>query len=70
MGIRVALFFKKKVAICLSRGICTMSSREVKKLRLDSEVRKVIGTHNGTFHCDEVLACFMLRTLEAYQDAR
>uniref|UniRef100_A0A673IQ45 Uncharacterized protein n=1 Tax=Sinocyclocheilus rhinocerous TaxID=307959 RepID=A0A673IQ45_9TELE len=22
-----------------------------------------IGTHNGTFHCDEVLACFLLRQL-------
>eukprot|EP00483_Globobulimina_turgida_P001742 UN01744 len=22
---------------------------------------KTIGTHHGTFHCDEVLACFMLR---------
>eukprot|EP01083_Nonionella_stella_P207142 752805_1 len=22
---------------------------------------KTIGTHHGTFHCDEVLACYMLR---------
>jgi len=52
------------------KRLLTMSNSEVKKLRLDSEGRKVIGTHNGTFHCDEVLACFMLRTLEAYRDAR
>jgi len=29
-----------------------------------------IGTHNGTFHCDEVLACFMLRTLDEYKNAQ
>ena len=28
-----------------------------------------IGTHNGTFHCDEVLACSMLKHLPQYKDA-
>ncbi|XP_048477109.1 UPF0160 protein MYG1, mitochondrial isoform X2 [Rhincodon typus] len=28
-----------------------------------------IGTHGGTFHCDEALACFLLRVLPQYQDA-
>ncbi|XP_017058580.1 MYG1 protein C694.04c isoform X1 [Drosophila ficusphila] len=28
-----------------------------------------IGTHNGTFHCDEVVACFMLKQLEEFQNA-
>lgn len=28
-----------------------------------------IGTHNGAFHCDEVLACFMLKRIPVYQDA-
>ncbi|XP_041982904.1 MYG1 exonuclease isoform X1 [Aricia agestis] len=28
-----------------------------------------IGTHDGTFHCDEVLACYMLRRLPEYKDA-
>ncbi|KAM4044394.1 MYG1 exonuclease [Anomaloglossus baeobatrachus] len=28
-----------------------------------------IGTHNGTFHCDEALACYLLRTLEPYREA-
>ncbi|GBN97749.1 hypothetical protein AVEN_75441-1, partial [Araneus ventricosus] len=28
-------------------------------LRMGSKVK--IGTHNGTFHCDEVLACSMLK---------
>lgn len=28
-----------------------------------------IGTHNGCFHCDEALACFMLKSLPRYKDA-
>lgn len=28
-----------------------------------------IGTHNGAFHCDEVLACAMLKLLPDYKDA-
>ncbi|XP_022375498.1 UPF0160 protein MYG1, mitochondrial [Enhydra lutris kenyoni] len=28
-----------------------------------------IGTHNGTFHCDEALACALLRLLPEYRDA-
>lgn len=31
--------------------------------------RKVIGTHNGTFHCDESLAVFMLKQTAAYKDS-
>jgi len=28
-----------------------------------------IGTHSGTFHCDEVVACFMLKQLEEFKNA-
>ncbi|CAG5053549.1 unnamed protein product [Parnassius apollo] len=28
-----------------------------------------IGTHDGVFHCDEVLACCMLKRLPEYEDA-
>ena len=28
-----------------------------------------IGTHDGTFHCDEALACYMLKLLPDYKDA-
>ena len=31
---------------------------------------KTIGTHDGHFHCDEVLACYMLKLLPEYKDAR
>ncbi|KAI0238653.1 hypothetical protein LSAT2_010621 [Lamellibrachia satsuma] len=30
---------------------------------------KQIGTHDGAFHCDEALACFMLRKLPEFRDA-
>ncbi|KAL6056301.1 UPF0160 protein MYG1, mitochondrial [Balamuthia mandrillaris] len=30
---------------------------------------KKIGTHSGSFHCDEALACFMLRQLPEFSDA-
>lgn len=28
-----------------------------------------IGTHSGTFHCDEALGCFLLRQTPAFKDA-
>ncbi|KAJ7959393.1 UPF0160 protein MYG1, mitochondrial-like [Quillaja saponaria] len=30
---------------------------------------KRVGTHNGSFHCDEALACFMLRLTNAFSGA-
>ncbi|EEB92217.1 hypothetical protein MPER_09306 [Moniliophthora perniciosa FA553] len=33
------------------------------------KVQKVIGTHNGTFHCDEALAVFLLRQTSTYRDS-
>lgn len=30
---------------------------------------KVIGTHSGTFHCDEALAVFLLRLTDTFKDA-
>jgi len=31
--------------------------------------KRKIGTHDGTFHCDEALACFMLKQLPEWKDA-
>ncbi|CEL62375.1 UPF0160 protein [Rhizoctonia solani AG-1 IB] len=39
-----------------------------KKLRTTGPTR-VIGTHNGTFHCDEALAVFLLHHTKEYADA-
>lgn len=30
----------------------------------------MIGTHHGTFHCDEALACAMLKLLPEFADMR
>lgn len=42
-------------------------SSEPKKLCTENMTLKKIGTHNGTFHCDEVLACFFLRQIPEYK---
>lgn len=34
-----------------------------------SEVEVTIGTHNGSFHCDESLACSLLKLLPKYNNA-
>uniref|UniRef100_A0A8C6T5U7 Chromosome 12 open reading frame 10 n=1 Tax=Neogobius melanostomus TaxID=47308 RepID=A0A8C6T5U7_9GOBI len=44
-------------------------SGSAKKPRTDNMSVRKIGTHNGTFHCDEVLACFFLRQLPEYKNA-
>ncbi|KAJ3507081.1 hypothetical protein NMY22_g17045 [Coprinellus aureogranulatus] len=33
------------------------------------KMTKVIGTHSGTFHCDEALAAYMLKLTDTYRDA-
>ena len=33
------------------------------------KMEKVIGTHNGTFHCDEALAVYLLRLTQEYAGA-
>jgi hypothetical protein len=30
---------------------------------------KKVGTHNGSFHCDEALGCFMIRLTNKFADA-
>lgn len=57
---------------CVDRSffIPRYMSSSAKKPRTDNSMTvKKIGTHNGTFHCDEVLACFFLRQLPEYKDA-
>ncbi|CDR01058.1 unnamed protein product [Oncorhynchus mykiss] len=44
-------------------------SHQPKRLCTENMSGKIIGTHNGTFHCDEVLACFFLHQLPEYKDA-
>ncbi|XP_071778797.1 MYG1 exonuclease [Centroberyx gerrardi] len=58
--------------VCSVVGVRTRiryMSSQPKRLCTESMSAKKIGTHNGTFHCDEVLACFFLRQLPEYKDA-
>lgn len=50
----------------MSTATTTTSDSPLKKART---VPPVIGTHDGMFHCDEVLACFMLQQLPEYAEA-
>lgn len=38
-------------------------SSEAMRTRRSTRQRKRVCTHNGTFHCDEVLACWMLKQI-------
>ena len=57
---RVLLFKSLKIVNQMS------SSPPAKKACIEMK----IGTHNGSFHCDEVLACFLLKQLPIYKDAQ
>ncbi len=37
--------------------------------RMAKRIGISIGTHDGKFHCDEALACYMLRRLPEYSNA-
>ena len=47
-----------------------MKSTKVRRAPEDGRSSpQVIGTHSGTFHCDEALAVFMLRQTAEFKDA-
>ncbi|QRV77781.1 hypothetical protein RhiJN_05796 [Ceratobasidium sp. AG-Ba] len=46
-----------------------MSEEPASKRARQSGPSKVIGTHNGTFHCDEALAVFLLRQTTEYAES-
>ncbi|KAF6765936.1 GAMM1 protein [Ephemerocybe angulata] len=45
------------------------STTESPQAKRQKVMPKVIGTHNGTFHCDEALAVYMLKLTDTYKDA-
>ncbi|XP_064479538.1 MYG1 exonuclease-like isoform X2 [Ornithodoros turicata] len=51
------------------RSQCTMSGEPLTKKVHQEEDSSKIGTHNGTFHCDDALACFLLKQLPQYRNA-
>ncbi|XP_013859583.1 MYG1 exonuclease [Austrofundulus limnaeus] len=66
--LQASCFFVSSVDVSRSEIQQYMSSAP-KRICTDKMTVKKIGTHNGTFHCDEVLACFFLRQLPEYADA-
>ncbi|XP_067124012.1 MYG1 exonuclease [Centruroides vittatus] len=62
----VKLFSPRLYNVCLSFQHRSKMAEPNKKLCME---KIKIGTHNGTFHCDEVLACFLLKLLPKYKDA-
>ncbi|XP_030058034.1 UPF0160 protein MYG1, mitochondrial [Microcaecilia unicolor] len=78
-GVAVSCFPRSRLPAVFanprSRATAALESEpQAKRSRRGEELQKSmrprrIGTHNGTFHCDEVLACFLLRRLPRYQDA-
>uniref|UniRef100_A0A6P7FM67 UPF0160 protein n=1 Tax=Diabrotica virgifera virgifera TaxID=50390 RepID=A0A6P7FM67_DIAVI len=58
------LRISSSIASHVWNGFSTMAS-DAKTPR----ILKRIGTHSGVFHCDEALACYMLRQLPEYADA-
>lgn len=62
--------FHQNVAIIASMDLTTNSKRFCTESdhSVNGSVR--VGTHDGVFHCDEILACFLLRQLPQYSNAQ
>ena len=55
--------------INLSRLSTTVPSTAMADVTNGNSGKVTIGTHNGSFHCDETLACSMLKLLDRFKDA-
>ncbi|CAG9863054.1 unnamed protein product [Phyllotreta striolata] len=56
--------FTTNTALNVWKGFSTMATNPK-----SPRILKKIGTHSGVFHCDEALACFMLKQLPEYAEA-
>jgi len=55
--------------ICYREASIIISSRKMAASTGSAESSpKFIGTHDGTFHCDDVTACFMLKQLDRFKN--
>ncbi|KAK4423122.1 hypothetical protein Salat_1894800 [Sesamum alatum] len=48
---------------------CPCRTIHVTRALMSTVAVKRVGTHNGSFHCDEALGCFMIRLTEKFSDA-
>ena len=60
--------------LLLQRSLLYTRQAQLRRVMISSTTdnkRKMvkIGTHSGSFHCDEALGCFLLRQTNTYRDA-
>lgn len=60
----ILLKYLHSVSYVSLRKICQTSIN-----KMTNNGAKKIGTHSGVFHCDEVVACNLLKRLPEYRDA-
>ncbi|KAJ8299436.1 hypothetical protein KUTeg_023496 [Tegillarca granosa] len=67
--------FSRLVTICrvsegfINRKIGLKNKKFFARMTDQKKSSVTIGTHNGSFHCDEVFACYMLKLLPKYKNA-
>lgn len=69
-GIRKISHFGFKFNGALYQRRSLYSSHTNQRFAMAEPKEVVIGTHNGIFHCDEILAIFMLQQLPQYRNTR
>lgn len=52
----------------LSTSLYKLASVSRRNMAMAGVSGKLIGTHDATFHCDDVTACFMLKQLDRFKD--
>lgn len=53
----------------LRLSLCSMAFSAASPTSPQPTTKKRIGTHNGSFHCDEALGCFMIRLTDSFSNA-
>lgn len=56
--------FRHLTSSTLCRSFTTLMATSPKQIKMLK-----IGTHDGVFHCDESLACYLIKLLPEYKDA-
>lgn len=65
LSIPIGGVLQRRAAMSVSNYIITCGWRSLSS----SAASKKVGTHNGKFHCDEALGCFMIRRTAKFLNA-
>ncbi|XP_077286226.1 MYG1 protein-like isoform X2 [Arctopsyche grandis] len=63
-------FCTRVICHAARRSVSNLNNFPRKIMENGEPASKKIGTHDGIFHCDEVLACFLLKQLPTYAEAK